>query len=1162
MSLKIKSILVSCILIISVLLVAGNLGFTATSPENGGSESLAVEPRQAPTYHWGDMFVVSEPLEGQDWNTEYSDYPDIVVENGKIHVAWQDDTFYDGAGSDSDIFYRYFDGTSWSDLEVVSEPDPGIDNNVMASYSPKLAVENGNVYVVWNDMSNMYGSGTDSDVFFRCNRGSGWEDIQVISEPTKFGNLNDQSSGLQDLFVENGKIYTVWNDYTPYDGSGSDSDIFYRTNLTGNGWEDIQVISEPVPGADNNDNSGVPRIEVANGKIYAVWADYTNFDGCNVDGDIFYRCNLTGSGWEDIQVISEPTKGGDQNDQSSNAPELCVENNNIYVIWHDLTDWNSCGTDRDVFYICNLTGNSWEAMQVISEPVAGADMNINSSNRPNIAVENNNIYVVWYDQNATYGSDYDYDIFYKCNFSGQGWEKVQIVSEKNPGPKYQNSRGMTYGSAAPAIAVENGKSHVVWYETDDINGAGEGEPDIVYRCTFFPPVLSSPSVTPSTGDTSTGFNFTVTYTDVDNEEPIVMVLNISGQEFPMMEANPADTNYRNGKSYYCNITLDIGDTYSNFFRCFDGHYYKSTTSVDEPDVMNTPPEIITTDVETTDEDVLYEVDYDYEDIDLANVGQIGIWSINTEANWLEFNTTSGVLSGTPTQTEVGSYWVNITINDTIDSDFTNFTLEVVNVNDPPMIITDMLPMAQEDEFYEIEFMAEDVDSPTLSWTIRTNAGWLVLDNTQAQINGTPENDDVDAPFWVNVTVDDGQYTDYKNYTLMVNNTNDPPEIITTELPNAKAGESYSVLIEAEDIDPIPQMLTWSMITDAGAWLELNSITGQLYGMPRDIDAGEFDVNITVNDGYNGTDTERFNLKVELGLENLAPSITTTDVTYAVVNESYSVVYDATDDHTSILNLTWTWTSNAGWMDFNTSSRELRGIPAEIDVGQYWVNITVADESGLSTYHNFTITVTTIAPNNEPGLSSGQMSPASGDTDTTFTFTVTYTDEDGDPGNVSVWIDGVEHEMTPDPSDTDYTDGVDYTFKSKLGEGEHDYYFTADDGDLDAVPTDTTPTSSTDAETTPTITEEEADKKESEASPENWWLYVLLVIIIMAILAIVAFVMGKRSGATAAGQYPPSEAPPDEEVTEEDEEDWGEEEESEEEEWDDEDDEEDEEDWEE
>ncbi len=1133
MSLKVKSIFVSCMLILSVLLIAGNLGFTATLPENGDNEPVAGEPRQAPTYHWGDIFVVSEPIVGQDWNIDYSDYPDIAVENGKIYVVWQDDTNYQGSGTDSDIFYRHFDGDAWSEFEVISEPDVGLNNNFNGSFDSEIAVDNGNVYVIWHDYTDLYGSGGDSDIFYRCNRGSGWEDIQVISEPVFLANQNSQGSHTHDLAVENGKVYAVWYDFTSYGGSGSDSDIFFRTNLTGTGWEDIQVISEPVLGADNNENSNNPNIDVENGNIYVVWNDVTNLDGCNIDVDVFYRCNRSGSGWEDIQIISEPTKGGDQNDLSSQTPVISVDNSKLYVVWYDYTVWDNSGTDSDIFYRCNISGNSWETMQIISEPVAGADENFNYSRGPDIEAEDNNIYVVWHDTNETYGSDPAPDIFYKCNFSGQGWEKVQIISEQNPGPKNVNTRGMTLGSAFPSIAVENGKSHVVWYDTDGLNGAGEGEPDIFYRCTFFPPVLSTPSVTPVSGNTNMGFNFTVTYSDIDNEVPTVMVLNISNEEFPMMEANPADTNYCNGKSYYYNTTLNIGESYSYYFRCFDSYYYRTTTPVDVPDVLNTPPNILTVNVETATEEALYEVDYEYEDIDLENVGQVGTWSIQTDAGWLNFNATSGVLSGTPTQTEVGFYGVNITINDTIDQDWTNFTIEVENVNDPPMIITDMLPFAQEDEFYELDFEAEDVDSPILSWMIVTNADWLVVNNSQAKINGTPKNDDVGAPFWVNVSVDDGQYSDNKNYSLMVNNKNDPPRIITETLPTAITGEPYSVILEAEDIDPIPQMLAWSMITDAGAWLKLNSTSGQLYGTPGETDAGEFSVNISVNDGFNGTDTKKLNLKVELGIDNLAPTITTDDVTYAVVNESYSVIYEATDDHTDLINLTWTWTSNAGWLDFNATSQELSGTPAVNDIGEYWVNISVSDEGGLSTYHNFTITVSTIPPNNEPELSGGQMSPASGDSDTTFTFTVTYTDEDDDPGEVSVWIDGKEHKMTPDPSDTDYTDGVDYTYKTKLGEGEHDYYFIADDGELDAVPTDTTPTSSTDAETTPSITEAKGDDKEAGEGDENWWIWVLLTFIVMLILVFVAFAIGKRSGAAQAYGPPSEEAPPAEEESEED-----------------------------
>ena len=64
----------------------------------------------------------------------------------------------------------------------------------------------------------------------------------------------------------------------------------------------------------------------------------------------------------------------------------------------------------------------------------------------------------------------------------------------------------------------------------------------------------------------------------------------------------------------------------------------------------------------------YKVKYDYEDIDLANVDQIGTWSFLTNAEWLTFDLTTAILNGTPSNDNVGEYWVNISINDTIDID--------------------------------------------------------------------------------------------------------------------------------------------------------------------------------------------------------------------------------------------------------------------------------------------------------------------------------------------------------------------------------------------------------------------------------------------------------------------------------------------------------------
>ena len=86
-------------------------------------------------------------------------------------------------------------------------------------------------------------------------------------------------------------------------------------------------------------------------------------------------------------------------------------------------------------------------------------------------------------------------------------------------------------------------------------------------------------------------------------------------------------------------------------------------------------------------------------------------------------------------------------------------------------------------------------------------------------------------------------------------------------------------------------------------------------------------------------------------------------------------------------------------------------------------------------------------NSVPVLSSGGVSPSSGNFITTFTFTVTYLDADNDPPTyVRVSIDGVYYEMVKQNSgDNDYTNGCVYVYSTKLGLGSHSFYFVASDG---------------------------------------------------------------------------------------------------------------------
>jgi len=76
----------------------------------------------------------------------------------------------------------------------------------------------------------------------------------------------------------------------------------------------------------------------------------------------------------------------------------------------------------------------------------------------------------------------------------------------------------------------------------------------------------------------------------------------------------------------------------------------------------------------------------------------------------------------------------------------------------------------------------------------------------------------------------------------------------------------------------------------------------------------------------------------------------------------------------------------------------------------------------------------------PALSGTAHSPSTGGTTTPVTFTTTYTDAEGQaPHAVELVVDGVIKPMHPvDATDTDYTDGAQFTLTLTLPRGKHSY----------------------------------------------------------------------------------------------------------------------------
>jgi hypothetical protein len=172
--------------------------------------------------------------------------------------------------------------------------------------------------------------------------------------------------------------------------------------------------------------------------------------------------------------------------------------------------------------------------------------------------------------------------------------------------------------------------------------------------------------------------------------------------------------------------------------------------------VNDAPMITNENVKTCEEDEEYRVDYEYVDLDPTN--DTITWSLDTNAPFLKIDSATGVLSGTPGNQHVGTYWVNITADDGNGGViYTYFNLEVINVNDPPVITTKSLPNATEDSPYSFVLEANDVDSTkdVFTWAIENGPSFLSINPLTGNLTGTPTNAHVGT--WpVRIIVSDGK----------------------------------------------------------------------------------------------------------------------------------------------------------------------------------------------------------------------------------------------------------------------------------------------------------------------------------------------------------------------------------------------------------------------
>jgi len=128
---------------------------------------------------------------------------------------------------------------------------------------------------------------------------------------------------------------------------------------------------------------------------------------------------------------------------NSESPSIAVYGSKVYVVWSD----NTSG-DYDIFFTKSTNGgNTWSAKKKLSSTSG-------SSEKPAIAVDGSNIYLVWSDNTTD-----NYELFFTRSANGgMTWETMRITD-------------MVGFMKYPSIAVDDSGIYVVW--SDNAQGNDE-----------------------------------------------------------------------------------------------------------------------------------------------------------------------------------------------------------------------------------------------------------------------------------------------------------------------------------------------------------------------------------------------------------------------------------------------------------------------------------------------------------------------------------------------------------------------------------------------------------------------------------------------------------------------------------------------------------------
>ena len=339
------------------------------------------------------------------------------------------------------------------------------------------------------------------------------------------------------------------------------------------------------------------------------------------------------------------------------------------------------------------------------------------------------------------------------------------------------------------------------------------------------------------------------------------------------------------------------------------------------------------------------------------------FSIVNRPSWANFNSATGLLSGTPTSNNVGTTAdIQISVRDaefTVSGAAFSIRVDAVIVpptNTAPVIGGNPASNVTANSAYSFTPSASDADGDSLQFSVQNLPIWANFNSATGTLSGTPSDLHVGSYSNIQISVSDGQVSAAGSpFSIQVLSDNHAPPISGTPASSVTVGQAYSFQPSASDVDG--DNLSFS-IENRPAWASFNSGNGALTGTPSSSNVGVYsNIRISVSDGQATTRGSVFSISVIAA--NRAPTLSGTPAASVRVGETYTFQPSASDADGD--SLSFSIENRPTWASFNSSTGVLTGTPSSVHVGVYSnIRISVTDGKATTRGTAFGIEVTQVS----------------------------------------------------------------------------------------------------------------------------------------------------------------------------------------------------------